>query len=145
MAFSSLNGGIRTVLSEINVTPMVDVMLVLLVIFMVTAPILQTGIQVNLPHTKSATPINNNSKMVIITIDRKSNIYLNSGSTASDIQVNINELSSLINQELAKMQETKVYVRADGDVPYRIIAYVLGVCKQSGTVVNLVTDLDDAL
>ncbi|MBK7994539.1 MAG: biopolymer transporter ExbD [Blastocatellia bacterium] len=84
MAFTNNRGRTQTSLSEINVTPLVDVMLVLLVIFMVTAPILQTGIQVNLPKTanttKAETPKN---KSVIVSIDKDGNIFLGSDTKKS--------------------------------------------------------------
>ena len=73
MAFTTLRGQTRTSLSEINVTPFVDVMLVLLVIFMVTAPLLQSGIQVDLPKTKTVKVIS--EEKVVITIDKAQNIY----------------------------------------------------------------------
>jgi biopolymer transport protein ExbD/biopolymer transport protein TolR len=143
MAFSGLNGNRRTSLSEINVTPLVDVMLVLLVIFMITAPILQTGIQVNLPHTRSVEPVSAQPDAVIVTIDSKSNIYLSTGRQVSHVPVNVNELSQLLEQKLAPARERKVYVRGDGDTPYRTIAYVLGLCKQARASVSLVTDLEE--
>lgn len=143
MAFSGHDGNIRTSLSEINVTPLVDVMLVLLVIFMITAPILQTGIQVNLPHTQSVEPVAAQADVVIITIDNKSNIYLSTGRQVSHVPVNVNDLPRLIQLKLAQAQERKIYVRGDGDVPYRTMAYVLGLCKKAGATVSLVTELDE--
>jgi len=143
MAFSGPDGNLRTTLSEINVTPLVDVMLVLLVIFMITAPILQTGIQVNLPHTRSVQPVTAQADVIIITIDNKSNIYLSSGRQVSHVPVNVNDLPALIEQKLTQAQDRKVYVRGDGDVPYRTIAYVLGLCKKARASVSLVTELDN--
>src|SRR3989454_7631330 len=76
MAFTDQRGRTQTSLSEINVTPLVDVMLVLLVIFMVTAPILQTGIEVNLPKTQETRAEQPKPKAVVVSIDKDGNIYL---------------------------------------------------------------------
>src|SRR6185295_1380607 len=114
MAFTNRRGRTQTALAEINVTPLVDVMLVLLVIFMVTAPILQTGIQVNLPHTQSTSAIAVSPHIIIVTIDSKSNIYLSVGSNKANTPVNIHDLSQLVSQEISKGQANRVYIRADG-------------------------------
>jgi biopolymer transport protein ExbD/biopolymer transport protein TolR len=119
-------------------------MLVLLVIFMITAPILQTGIQVNLPHTRSVEPVTAQADIVIITIDSKSHIYLSTGRQGSHAPVNVNDLPTLLEQSLARSRERKVYVRGDGDTPYRTIAYVLGLCKQTQASVSLITELEES-
>jgi biopolymer transport protein TolR len=138
MAFTNQRGRTETSLSEINVTPLVDVMLVLLVIFMVTAPILQTGIDVNLPKTRESKTEQPNPKSVVISIDKDGNIYL---STKTEAQaINVNDLPGLLSQKLAGVADRKVYVRADGDTAYRIIAYVLDQAKQTGAEVSLVTE-----
>src|SRR2546421_12090127 len=90
MAFTNRRGRTQTSLAEINVTPLVDVMLVLLVIFMVTAPILQTGIDVNLPKTQEARAEQPKTKSVVVSIDKDGNIYLSTQSEAR--QVNVNDL-----------------------------------------------------
>lgn len=110
----------RQALSEINVTPFVDVMLVLLIIFMVTAPLLQQGIDVNLPQAKGKelTP----SERVVITIKKDGKIYLNKTST------NINELKS----KLASMSDRDVFLKADKDVSYGIVIEVMGELREIG-------------
>jgi biopolymer transport protein ExbD/biopolymer transport protein TolR len=138
MAFKDQRGRTQTSLSEINVTPLVDVMLVLLVIFMVTAPILQTGIDVNLPKTRETRAEQPRSNAVVVSIDKDGNIFLSTQSEAR--QVNVNDLPALLSDKLGSAAERKVYVRADGDTPYRIIAYVLDVAKQAGADVSLVTE-----
>lgn len=138
MAFSDQRGRTQTSLSEINVTPFVDVMLVLLVIFMVTAPILQTGIEVNLPKTRETRTETQRPKSVVVSIDKDGNIFLSTQSEAK--QVNVNDLSALLSDALGQTGERRVYVRGDGDTPYRIIAYVLDLAKQAGADVNLVTE-----
>jgi biopolymer transport protein TolR len=138
MAFTNQRGRTETSLSEINVTPLVDVMLVLLVIFMVTAPILQTGIDVNLPKTKEAKVEQPKPRSVVVSIDKDGNIYLSTKAEAR--LVNVNDLAKLIQETLGQASEKKVYVRGDGDTPYRIIAYVLDLAKQAGAEVSLVTE-----
>ena len=138
MAFTNQQGRTQTSLSEINVTPLVDVMLVLLVIFMVTAPILQTGIEVNLPKTKETRTEAQKPKSVVVSIDKDGNLYLSTQAEAR--QVNINDLPTLLSRALGQAGERRVYVRGDGDTPYRIIAYVLDLAKQAGAEVSLVTE-----
>jgi biopolymer transport protein TolR len=138
MAFTNQQGRTQTSLSEINVTPLVDVMLVLLVIFMVTAPILQTGIDVNLPKTRESRAEQPKPRAVVISIDKDGTIYLSTQSEAKP--VNVADLPALIQEKLGQSGERKVYVRGDGDTPYRIIAYVLDVAKQAGAEVSLVTE-----
>ena len=138
MAFIDRRGRTRTSLAEINVTPLVDVMLVLLVIFMVTAPILQSGVEVNLPKTREARPEQPKPKSAVISIDKDGNIYLSTQAEA--VAVNVNDLPRLLNEKLGASGERKVYVRGDGDTPYRIIAFVLDVVKEAGAQANLVTE-----
>jgi biopolymer transport protein ExbD/biopolymer transport protein TolR len=138
MAFTNQQGRTQTSLSEINVTPLVDVMLVLLVIFMVTAPILQTGIDVNLPKTRESRPEQPKPKSVVVSIDKDGNIYLSTHTEAR--QVNVNDLPAILADKLGQSGERKVYVRGDGETPYRIIAYVLDVARQAGADVSLVTE-----
>lgn len=140
MAFTNNRGRTQTSLSEINVTPLVDVMLVLLVIFMVTAPILQTGIQVNLPKTATTTkPETPKQKSVIISVDKDGNVFIGND-TKKPLNVKTGEFSKELQETLAKSQEKKVYVRGDGDTPYRVIAYILSECKKQEAQVSLVTE-----
>lgn len=127
-------------LSEINVTPLVDVMLVLLVIFMVTAPLLYTGIPVNVPRTRTA-ETQTGASALILTIDRDGNIYLSAGGRATPTPIAARELPERLRHHLAELPERKVYVRGDGDTPYRVIAYVLGLCREAGAAVSLVTEV----
>ena len=138
MAFTDRQGRTQTSLAEINVTPLVDVMLVLLVIFMVTAPILQTGIEVNLPKTRETQVEQPKPKAVVLSIDKDGNVYLNTKSEAR--AVNVNDLPKLLTDALGQSGERKVYVRGDGETPYRIIAFVLDLAKQAGADVSLVTE-----
>jgi biopolymer transport protein TolR len=138
MAFSTRNGRTQTALAEINVTPLVDVMLVLLVIFMVTAPILQTGIQVNLPKTREAQANEATPQALIISVDKEGSIYLSGKNEQKAI--NVNELQKLLSERLANSQDRRVYLRGDGETPYRTIAYVLDQAKRVQANVSLVTE-----
>lgn len=138
MAFTNRNGRTQTALSEINVTPLVDVMLVLLVIFMVTAPILQTGIQVNLPKTREARPEEAPNTALIVSVDKDGAIYLSG--TSERKPVNVNDLPALLEQRLSRSADRKIYLRGDGDTPYRVIAYVLDQAKKARANVSLVTE-----
>ena len=138
MAFTTRNGRTQTALAEINVTPLVDVMLVLLVIFMITAPILQTGIQVNLPKTREAQAREATPESVIVTVDKEGSVYLSGNDERR--AVNINDLPSLINARLGSSRDRRVYVRGDGETPYRVIAYVLDQAKRAQANVSLVTE-----
>ncbi|MFN0086443.1 MAG: biopolymer transporter ExbD [Blastocatellia bacterium] len=138
MAFTNRNRRTQTALAEINVTPLVDVMLVLLVIFMVTAPILQTGIQVNLPRTREAQNSEATPESLIVSIDREGSIYFSGRNERQ--AVNVNDLPRLLEERLVDSKERRVYVRGDGDTPYRVIAYVLDQAKRARANVSLVTE-----
>jgi biopolymer transport protein ExbD/biopolymer transport protein TolR len=138
MAFTNRNGRTQTAMAEINVTPLVDVMLVLLVIFMITAPILQTGIRVNLPKTREAQSNEATPQALIISVDKEGSIYLSGKNERQAI--NVNDLPQLLNERLAQSKERRVYLRGDGDTPYRVIAFVLDQAKRAQTSVSLVTD-----
>ncbi len=113
-----------TTLSDINIVPFVDVMLVLLVIFMITAPILESGIQVNLPQTKTVKEIS--QAQIIITIDRSQRLYLGKE------PVNIHELGQKVLAEDKDVAHTPVYLRCDEAVPWGTMAMVMDTLRQSG-------------
>ena len=122
MAFSS-NGKTQSAMSDINITPLVDVVLVLLLIFMITAPVLQSGIQVAVPHTRQ---VNQLSEVhLVITIDKDQNVFL------QDKPVNIHDLSSALAQNPQKEKKV-VYVRADESVPFGAFASVMDAVKSAG-------------
>lgn len=110
----------RQALSEINVTPFVDVMLVLLIIFMVTAPLLQQGIDVTLPQAKGKeiTP----AERVVITIKKDGKIYMDK--TAVTLEA--------LKLSLSKMADREVFLKADKDVPYGIVVTVMGELREIG-------------
>jgi len=113
-----------TSLSEINIVPFVDVMLVLLVIFMITAPILQSGIEVNLPKTKTVKEIS--EVRLVITIDRAQRVYL------GDTPVNIHELGQRVRGQMRDPQHQAVFLRCDETVPFGSFATVVDTLRQSG-------------
>ncbi len=132
MAFKTQTGGTRSSLSEINVTPLVDVVLVLLIIFMVTAPILQTGIEVNLPRTRTVAEVNPEQRAVI-TITRDDILYYRSR------PVNFNEMGAVLRKELADSSQP-VFLQADEDVRWKTIVTVVDEIRMSGyKTINLVT------
>ncbi len=119
-------------LSEINVTPFVDVVLVLLIIFMITAPVLQSGIEVAVPKTKTVKEIT--EERVVISITRTQRVYL--GNDA----VNINEIGAKLRQKIRDPEHQSIYVRADENVPFGAFATVMDAVKQAGiTNVSVVT------
>lgn len=134
MAFSqgTGSGGTRPTLSEINVTPLVDVVLVLLVIFMVTAPILQTGIEVQLPQTRSVKTVDPGLRAVI-TISRDELLFFRSD------PINFNELGELLKREIGD-SDRPIFLQADQDVRWKTIVAVVDEIRQIGYErVNLVT------
>jgi biopolymer transport protein TolR len=121
----------QTTLSEINMVPFIDVVLVLLIIFMITAPILQSGIEVDVPKTKTVHEIN--EQHLVVTVDKAQRIYL--GNDA----VNIHDLGDKIHSALKKPQDT-VYLRCDEAVPFGAFATVIDSLRQSGiTNISIVT------
>ena len=122
-------------MSEINVTPMVDVMLVLLIIFMVTAPLLTVGIPVNLPQTK-AEPLSNPDEPIVVTINDKGAIYLQETTVGDDALVP--RLQAITENK----PDTKIFVRGDKKIDYGRVMQVMGLIKSAGfTQVALVVDL----
>jgi biopolymer transport protein TolR len=114
-----------TTISQINVTPLVDVMLVLLVIFMVTAPIIQQGVQVNLPQAKAGA-IPGTEELLVVTIAKNGKVYLN------DNPLTLAELGDKL-RAIRKLQADKqVYLRADQDVRYGLVMKTIAEIKQAG-------------
>lgn len=124
MAFTGANGKTQTSLSEINITPLVDVVLVLLIIFMVTAPVLQSGIEVAVPKTRTVKEIT--EERMVISIDKSQRVYL-----GNDL-VNINEIGARLRQRIRDPQHQSIFVRADENVPFGAFATVMDAVKRSG-------------
>jgi biopolymer transport protein TolR len=124
MAFTTPQGRTATSLSEINVTPLVDVMLVLLIIFMVTAPMLQTGIDVELPETRHVKDVNPEER-IIISISREGYIYY--GSEA----INYSAIPNRLKKD-AKGPKDSIFLRADKDVKWNSIISVIDKIREAG-------------
>jgi biopolymer transport protein TolR len=132
LAFTTTNGQTRTSLAEINITPLVDVVLVLLVIFMITEPVLQSGIEVNVPKTRNVTEITD--QRMVVTIDRDDNIFLN------DQPVNIHDLPVKLHQAGVDPAHQSIYLRSDERVSFGNFASVMDAVKQAGiTNISIVT------
>lgn len=113
----------QTTLSEINVTPLVDVMLVLLIIFMVTAPMLQQGVDVNLPQEGGGN-LDPSKERLVITVAKNERIFLN------DRRIDFPELEQTLRQASGATRE--VFLRADKDIPYGLVVKMMAVIKQAG-------------
>ncbi|HYJ15820.1 MAG TPA: protein TolR [Candidatus Limnocylindria bacterium] len=121
-ASSQRNGA---TIAQINVTPLVDVMLVLLVIFMVTAPIIQQGVQVNLPAARS-NAIPGTEEHLVVTVAKNGRIYLNDNAMTSG------ELGSKLRAIVKSQPNKQVYLRADQDVRYGLVMQTIAEIKQAG-------------
>ena len=122
MAF---DGRSNETLSQINVTPLVDVMLVLLVIFMVTAPILQQGVSVNLPQVRTGS-LSGESVQLVVTVAVDGSVYLN------DVSMPTAELPDKLKAVLREQPDRQVYLRADTNVPYGRVMSVMASIREAG-------------
>jgi len=133
MAFTNSKGRTQTSLSDINITPFVDVVLVLLIIFMLTAPILESGIEVDLPKTKTAKAVS--EEKVVVTIDKKQTIYVGND------PVNIHKLGVRVLDQMRGEKGQPVFIRCDENVPFGAWAKVVDALKQAGLAnLNVVTE-----
>jgi biopolymer transport protein TolR len=120
-------------LSDINIVPFVDVMLVLLIIFMITAPILQSGIEVDLPKTQTVKEISEDR--LVVTIDKGQLVYL--GNDA----VNVHDLGGKVRSQMRNPQSDAVFLRCDETVPFGTFATVIDTLRQAGiTNISIVTE-----
>jgi len=112
-------------MSDINVTPFVDVMLVLLVIFMVTAPMMLQGVEVDLPETTSQ-PLASKKENLIISINNKNQVFIN------DFQVTLDFLQEKLKKILEGRENREVYLRADKEISYGFVVRVMSELKEAG-------------
>jgi len=140
MGMQTNNSGRHTVLSEINVTPFVDVMLVLLVIFMVTTPILYQGVKVNLPKTDSQ-PMSSLDRegKVVVTLNSDGVIFIEKEEySLSDLRI---EIRKLMSEKGKDVREEDVFLRADMSVPYGTVVEVMSEIRNAGvTKLGLITE-----
>jgi len=132
VAFTSSDGRTRSALADINITPLVDVVLVLLVIFMITAPVLQSGIEVAVPKTRTVKEIT--EQRLVVTINHSQEVFL------GDQPVNIHDLTRKLRQSSSDPTHQVIYLRADERVPFGAFATVMDEVKQAGiTNISIVT------
>ena len=118
-------GNHRELMSDINVTPFVDVMLVLLIIFMVTAPMMVQGLNVDLPEA-TAKPLDSEKEHLVITIDKNHLVYIN------DFKVSVEFLGEKLDKMLQGRSDREVYLKADKKIPYGIVVQVMAEIKNAG-------------
>ena len=136
MAFESGQRG--QFASQINVTPLVDVMLVLLVIFMVTAPMIQQGVQVSVPRVK-ASALPGKEEQFVVSITRNQEIYLN------DTKLGLDQLTEKLQAIAVARPDREVFVRADEEVPYGTVTKTMAAIKAAGIEnVGMVTEMPQA-
>jgi len=128
-------GNRRDLISDINITPLVDVMLVLLVIFMVTAPMMMHGVKVDLPRTESKS-IKTEEDPLVLSITKKKHIFI------EDYKVEFGALKEKLEKIYANRAEKEVFLQADKDVPYGFVIEVMAQVKEAGiTKVGIITEL----
>ena len=130
----------RTVISEINVTPFVDVMLVLLVIFMVTTPILYQGVDVNLPKTESRPmPSLDRERKVVVTLNKNGEIFIEKERyTLNELRI---EVRKLMAERGKNLTDEDVFLRADSAVPYGTVVEVMSEIRNAGVQkIGLITE-----
>jgi len=121
-------------MSEINVTPFVDVMLVLLIIFMVTAPMMIQGLNVDLPEA-TAKPLDSEKEHLVITINKDQQVYIN------DFEVTVESLRDKLIKVLQGRSDRDVYLKADKNIPYGIVVQVMAEIKGAGVEqLGMITD-----
>jgi biopolymer transport protein TolR len=129
MAFTTREGRTQTTLAEINMIPFIDIVLVLLIIFMVTAPVIQSGIEVNVPKTQIVRELA--EEKLVITLDKEQRVYL------QNEPVNVNELANKIREKLLDPTRQSIYLRADEAVPWGSLTVVMDRLNLAG-ITNIV-------
>jgi biopolymer transport protein TolR len=130
----STGGGSNAPMSEINITPFVDVMLVLLIIFMVTAPMMSKGVEIDLPKAK-AEPMEVDESKLVMTIDAKQNVFL------GETQIPHAKLEGVLVNNVRLQREGELYLEADKSIPYGFVVQVMAIVKKAGIPkLGMVTD-----
>ena len=124
-------------MSEINVTPFVDIMLVLLIIFMVAAPLLSVGVEVDLPNTQAKPLAIEKEKPLTLTIDKESNIFIN------EVQIKKEDIRTRLLAIRKERKSDEIYLRASKNIEYQKVASVLALVSNIGySQISLVTDVE---
>ena len=124
MAFVSSSG--KAPMSEINVTPLVDVMLVLLIIFMITAPMMSQGVEVDLPETSDAAPLEATEDKLMLTITKDQRAYLGTS------EIPMDRISELLSTNARLKKEKEIFLHADHELPYGVVVKVMAAAKKGG-------------
>ena len=111
--------------NEINITPFVDVMLVLLIIFMVTAPLIQKGVKVDLPEAKAA-PVEANEKKLVLSVDAKQRVFL------GDVEVPLDDLEEKLRTNAKAQADKEIFLHADRSLPYGVVVEVMAAAQRAG-------------
>ncbi len=127
MAFQNGDSKLGSTMSEINITPLVDVMLVLLIIFMVTAPLMTEGIKVDLPAATTQA-LKTEKDEVILTLDKSGELFLQGDKTAYNM-VNLGDKLAEVYKDKTKKD---IFLRADKTVPYGTVVQIMAACKNAG-------------
>ena len=124
-------------MSEINVTPFVDIMLVLLIIFMVAAPLLSVGIEVDLPNTKAKPLAIEKERPLTLTLDGDNNIFIN------EVKINLEELRFKLLAIKKERESDEIYLRASKEIEYQKVARILALVSNIGySQISLVTEAE---
>ena len=130
----SSGGGRKGAMSEINVTPLVDVMLVLLIIFMVTAPLIQQGVKVSLPNAK-APPIESKEKKLVLAVDSAGKVY------SGEVEVPFEQLEEKLKTNAKAQADKEIYLHADRELKYGLVVEVMAAAQRAGIDnVGMITD-----
>ena len=125
MAFGSPDSGQRRAMTDINVTPLVDVMLVLLIIFMVTAPLIQSGVKVDLPHA-SAQQMEHSEEKLVLTITRDRRIFL------GDTEIPPADLEAKLSTNARIQKDKELYLHADRSLNYGLVVEIMATARRAG-------------
>ena len=124
-------------IADINVTPLVDVMLVLLIIFMVTAPLMLNGISLELPKTKENNSVSSNSKMVILTFSKDMQLFIGKR------KIKFSSMNNELKNALLKNGQDTIFLRADKEIRYGSVARLMSYLKSNGfSKISLITELE---
>ena len=135
---ASTGGSGRQTLTEINVTPLVDVMLVLLIIFMVTAPLIQQGVEVNLPEAK-AKAVDAEEQKLVLSIKADKTLWLGTSDDAAKIP--LDRLEEKLRANARAMKDKELYLHADRALPYGFIVEVMATVQRAGVInVGMITN-----